>query len=457
MDGLQKLPDEVRQYIRKLEEENHLLKDILPQLKHQVQQLQERVAYLERKLKSYENPHTPSSMQRFKTNTGGTNPPGRRGAPPGHHGATRITPEPDEIILVTMDRCPQCGSYLGAATKVESRIIEDLPPPQKIKVTRYDLHYYHCPGCGIDITATHPDCPRQGNFGVRLMTTVTLMKFHQRGVLRRIQDALHQQYGLQISPKGIHDILLRVGDACAPEYERILQKIKDARWRHTDETSAPVLGKNHWLWIFRTDQNDVLTVIRASRGKKVLNEILGINFSGAMITDGYSSYQTLPEVQRCWAHLLREVDHGELTDHEQRFSEEMHRRFDALKTFIGKDPPMGQRIRQKMRWDQELEDLVDKYIEIPEVRTKAQYIKNGIDSWHTCLLHPGMQPTNNLAEQAIREHVIQRKIIGCFRSTRGPENYERIASVLATWRLQGKDMSDGLENLLRRELCLSPS
>ena len=101
--------------------------------------------------------------------------------------------------------------------------------------------------------------------------------------------------------------------------------------------------------------------------------------------------------------------------------------------------------------------MLKRYFLIPETRTKAQYLKNGLGSWHTCLLHPGMQPTNNLAEQAIREHVIQRKIIGCFRSTRGPENYARIASVLATWRLQGKNVSEELENLLRRELCLSRS
>ena len=437
MDGLQNLPDDVRQYILYLER---------------------KIQELEQRLKAYENPHTPSSQQRFKTSTNSTTPPKRRGAPPGHHGATREHPKPDEIIPVTLDRCPRCGSYLGAATNIESRTIEDLPPPQKIKVTRYDLHHYHCPGCDTEVTATHPDCPHQGSFGVRLMTTITLMKFHQRGVLRRIQDALQQQYGLQISPKGVHDILLRVGGACAPEYERLLQKIKVAQWRHADETGMPVLGKNHWLWVFRTDQDDVLTVIRASRGRKVLDEILGADFHGAMVNDGYRSYQALPMVQRCWAHLLREVDHGgDLSDHEQRLSAEMHRRFDALKEFIGKDPPMRQRIKQKTRWDKELAALVDDHFNIPEVRVKVQYLKNGLGSWHTCLLHPGMQPTNNLAEQAIREHVIMRKIIGCFRSTRGPENYERIASVLTTWRLQGKDMAEELENLLRHELCVSKS
>ncbi|MCD4816631.1 MAG: transposase [Methanosarcinales archaeon] len=50
------------------------------------------------------------------------------------------------------------------------------------------------------------------------------------------------------------------------------------------------------------------------------------------------------------------------------------------------------------------------------------YIKNGLGCWYTCMLYPGMEPTNNLGEQAILEHVILRKIIGCFRSENGAEN-----------------------------------
>jgi len=437
MDGLQNLPDEVRQYILYLEK---------------------RIQDLERRLKAYENPHTPSSMQRFKGRTGGTNPPGKRGAPPGHHGATRDRPEPDEIIPVTMDQCPQCGSYLGEAIDVESRTIEDLPPPQKITVTQYQLHIYVCPGCGNRVTATHPECPRVGDFGIRLLTHITMMKFHQRGVLRRIQESLQDQYRFQVSPKGIHDILLRVGDALAPEYDRLLQRIRAARWLHTDETGMPVMGKNHWLWLFRTNQDDVLAVIRPSRGRKVLEEILGTVFQGAMVNDGYHSYRSMPIVQRCWAHLLREVDDfKEPMDHEQQLSEEMHQRFTMLKTFIGKDPPLHERVRQKEVWDQELQRIVDEYCSYDDTRVKARYIQHGLGSWHTCLLYPGMQPTNNLAEQAIREYVIIRKIIGTFRSEKGSENYQCIASVLATWRLQGKNLSEELEKSLRQELCFSRS
>ena len=154
-----------------------------------------------------------------------TNPTGKRGAPPGHHGDTRIIPKPDEIIPVTMDQCPQCGSYLGEAVDVESRKIEGPPSPQKITITQYQLHTNVCPGCGNTVTASHPNCPRVGDFGIRLLTHITMMKIHQRGVLRRIQESLQDQYRFQISSKEIHDILLRVGDALTTEYDRLLQRI----------------------------------------------------------------------------------------------------------------------------------------------------------------------------------------------------------------------------------------
>jgi transposase len=413
MDGMQQWPPELVRLIQQFEQR-------VKQLEEENKELKKRITYLENKLKAYENPHTPSSLQRFKGKASGTNPPGKRGAPPGHYGATRNRPEPDEIIPVTIDQCPRCGSYLGDAIDVKSRTIEDLPSPRKIKVTQYHLHTYVCPGCGNMVTATHPGCPRVGDFGIRLLTHITMMKFRQRSVLRRIQESLQEQYGFQISPKGIHDVLLRVGNALESEYKNLIQKIRHARWCHTDETGMPVMGKNHWLWIFRTEQDDVLAVIRSSRGKKVLEEILGVGFQGALVNDGYHSYRSLPVVQRCWSHLLREVDDfKDPLEHEQLLSKEMHRRFTALKTFIGKDPPMSERIRQKEAWDRELQTVVDEYCAYDDTRVKAQYIQHGLGSWHTCLLYPGMQPTNNLAEQAIREHVIMRKIIGTFRSEKG--------------------------------------
>jgi transposase len=82
-----------------------------------------------------------------------------------------------------------------------------------------------------------------------------------------------QYNNFEISPKGIHDILLRVGSTCKNDYEDKIQKIRSAKWRYIDETGIKVNGENWWLWIFRTDTNETLVVIRKSRGTKVLEEI----------------------------------------------------------------------------------------------------------------------------------------------------------------------------------------
>jgi transposase len=202
MDGIQQWPPEMVRLIRQLEQR-------IKELEEENKELKKRITHLENTIRVHENPHTPPSQIRFKGNVGGaTDLPGKRGAPPGHRGATREKPKPDEIIPVMIDRCPQCGSFLGDSIGVESRTIEEIPPPQKTSVIRYDLHKYMCPGCGYEVTATHNDCPKVGNFGVRLMTLITMAKFHQRGVIRRIQQTLWEQHGFAISPKGIHDVLL---------------------------------------------------------------------------------------------------------------------------------------------------------------------------------------------------------------------------------------------------------
>jgi len=135
-------------------------------------------------------------------------------------------------------------------------------------------------------------------------------KFHLRGVIRKIQDFVMQYNNFEISPKGINDILLRVGSACKKDYEDKIQIIRSAKWRYIDETGIKVNGENWWLWIFRTDTNETLVVIRKSRGSKVLEEILGLEHKGANIADGWRAYSWIDKLQRCWAHLLREVDHS---------------------------------------------------------------------------------------------------------------------------------------------------
>ena len=53
-------------------------------------------------------------------------------------------------------------------------------------------------------------------------------------------------------------------------------------------------------------------------------------------------------------------------------------------------------------------------------------IENGFEYWFTFVIHPGVEPTNNRAERALREYVVQRKIVGTLRNGKGTSIRERI-------------------------------
>jgi len=112
MDGMQKWSEEAIQVIKQLRQEN--------------QELKEKITMLEKRLRMYENPHTPSSQRRFKGGFKGVTPRGKRGAPKGHRGDTRKTPKPDEVVSVTTDQCPFCGGNPGASQEVETALIARL-------------------------------------------------------------------------------------------------------------------------------------------------------------------------------------------------------------------------------------------------------------------------------------------------------------------------------------------
>jgi hypothetical protein len=80
---------------------------------------------------------------------------------------------------------------------------------------------------------------------------------------------------------------------------------------YTDQTGIGVDGRKYWIWDFMAD-NGTLIAIRGSKGKKVLEELLGKDWEGTLVCDGLRSHHSFAKnnsgvnPQRCWAHLLRE-------------------------------------------------------------------------------------------------------------------------------------------------------
>jgi transposase len=339
---------------------------------------------------------------------------------------------------VTADRCPDCGTGLGNPIRIESKIVEEIPEPQPVIVTEYKIAHYRCPRCRKEVAANDANCPIEGRFGNNIIAQATLLKYEDRLPHRKIQDALGRMYGLDISPATILDLTRRAADAVQSQYDMILDRIRNAPIVYIDETSIDVQGELHWIWIFTTP-SEIFVVIRKSRGMKVLVEVLTRKFSGIIVCDGWKPYPKFTKrIQRCWAHLLRESkDLAEKIEEAIPLHKALAQLYQELNDELKGDPPPEVRRELWQEARATLQQLLMEYHNSDGVRKLIGKISNGFDYWFTFIIHPGVEPTNNRAERALREHVILRKIVGTLRNGKGTSIHERIMTVLATWGQQG--------------------
>ena len=186
----------------------------------------------------------------------------------------------------------------------------------------------------------------------------------------------------------------------------------------------------------------------------MLEEILGKNYAGIVVCDCWRAYDFLSNalLQRCWAHLLRKSKELKSLAG-KHFHKKLSVLFDEIIKFNAQERTEKQRLRKYAQMTKKLQKIRQYYSRYEECKGVAKYIDFHIESWFTCIKIAGVQPTNNYAEQAIRETVLVRKIIGAFRSVEGTKTYETLASLIATWQLQKLDIKKELTKMLSVNLC----
>lgn len=295
IEDLQKELENVRKEKEELEKEN--------------KELIKKVEDLELQLSFFKNPHTPPSRQMFKKRVSQVLK--KLGAPRGHDGATRQVPEHSETVNHLLKKCPQCKDILCNPFDFEERIVEEIPEPRPVKVTKHIIGFYNCKNCGV-ITA-RTDLPNEGSFGKNVLAQTTLMKYDDRLPARKVVNTLNRTFLFEVTHSTVLNIVQRVVKTVQHVYEQIKIQTRNFFNIYIDETGIKVQGKQFWIWIFTT-LTTTLFVIRKSRHCKVVKEVLGENFQGVINCDGWETYKAYKEgndkvlLQRCWAHALREVE-----------------------------------------------------------------------------------------------------------------------------------------------------
>ena len=280
-------------------------------------------------------------------------------------------------------------------------------------------------------------------------------------VQKLVQDAL----ALPISTGYLAKLVQKASVALNEPYEQLLARVPHEPVLNIDETGHKENGKRMWTWCFRA-QDFTLFRIDPSRGSEVLFQTLGADFDGLLGCDYFSAYrkfmgQSEAVVQFCLAHLIRDVRF--LTESRDKVTANYGRRvLDGLRRLFrvihrrGQMSPSG----FQRRLEQERDRLLTVVKRAPP-RTEAQNLAKRFrahgKAYFTFVTTPGIEPTNNLAEQAIRFCVLDRRVTQGTRAHAGRQWCERIWTFAATCAQRGHSLYRVLSASLHAHLNELPA
>jgi transposase len=361
--------------------------------------------------------------------------------------------EVDEVheIHLTESECPCCHERFedsGERDVKKQQVVEFIECP--IRVDEYRLNGIWCKSCE---KFHYPPLPKgvipNSLCGPRLQSLIAYLKGNHSTSYREIQEFCHDVLKVSLSRGMIAKVVKRVSSALKAPYDELAATVSTQSRLHVDETGWKDNGARFWVWVF-CNLEIAFFAIRNSRGTKVLKEILGETFGGALTSDFYSAYVSYATnlQQFCLAHLIRDIKFlTTLPDTSTKeFGEKLLEYFRSLfELWHLRSVLPAERYKKSAEAIQRslFSYLSQVSFEKGEAATMKKRLLKHWQALFRFVLNPQLfDPTNNFAERIIRFVVRIRRNTQGSRSENGRIWNERIMTVLATCRLQKRSPWD---------------
>ena len=446
------------------------------QLEESVRTLTERVEALEAELARSKtdssNSSKPPSSDIVKPSKAAPQAEGKRkqGAQRGHTRHERSLFPPEEIDTAWEYRlglCPDCGGCLEPSTE-PPRIMQQVEiTPRPIEISEHRGMACYCPHCHqTHFAPIDEPVVRAGLIGPRLSALVAYLKGVCHCSFSTIRKFLRDVVCVTISRGQLAKLIAKVTASMDATYKRLLDMLPDESFLNVDETGHKDCGQRIWTWCFRASLF-TLFKIAPSRGSAVLLEVLGEEFDGVLGCDYFSAYRKYMGecgvlVQFCLAHLIRDLKF--LAKHPKPENQSYGLRvLEATRTLFAvihqRDAMTPEAFAAALEKAGKAlgRTAIRNVPATSEATNLARRFKKHGTSYIRFVTTPGIEPTNNLAEQAIRFVVIDRRVTQGSRSGTGQRWLERIWTVIATCTQQGHSVFEFLLEAVRAHFNGEPA
>lgn len=432
----------------------------------QVAKLTEQVARLSKNSSNSSKPPSSDIVKPPKPNN--AKGPRRQGGQPGHNGVNRSAFRPDQINHTEElhpAACPcGCDGKLEPTGLTKVQQVAELRE-KPLEINEYRLHGYRCSACGKVVWAKPPTGVVEGQlFGPRLQAMMAYMKGSLHATYTGLSEYCREVLDIAVARSHVCNTVGRVNDALAKPYEELSKHVPNEPVLNIDESGWKDNGVKYWIWVFSATAFSFFHIAK-SRGSVVLEEVLGKAYGGTIVSDFFSAYVKYANglQQFCLAHLIRDIKF--LTT----LPAEIDKRFGQLLLIEFKRLFHIWHLRDKIpkeRFDRIMFRIRDRVLHLAELhadgersksRTLARRFGKHGDDMFSFLFDPAVPPTNNAAEQTLRQAVIDRRITQGSRSVMGRQWNARIWTVLATCKKQSRSSWQFLQNALSAHYFQTPT
>jgi transposase len=371
--------------------------------------------------------------------------PGRKaGAMHGKHGHRSLPDHVDETYEAPLpDACPDCGGDIQE-THVEPQYQEEIP--RRPIVRQFNIHFGECRRCGRHCQGRHPlqtsDATGAAASQVGPDAQAAVVYFNKRAGLShgKIAHALQTLFGIKLSRGASAQIVLRAGQRLQPAYQEIQDRLRHSAVITPDETGWRIGGHPVWLHAWVGDDGVTCYHIDPQRGSVALQRVIGSDWSGTLVHDGWASYDQFEDAchQQCQAHVLRRAHELEeaATGRAKLFPRQVVGLFQEslqVRDQFAHEPPDDDTRGQVFEdFTERLLDLTAKPRTNAANERLAGHLHHHGGAWFMFILDPTVPATNYRGEQALRPAVVNRKVWGGNRTPAGAEAQAVTMSVLQT-------------------------
>jgi transposase len=430
-----------------------------------IDELRKRVAELEKRLDESERAGKRQAAP-FSKKPPQDQPkrPGRKaGQQHGQHGHRPPPPDDkiDEVLEATLpDACPHCGGEIAKDNEVDEQFQTDIPT-QPIR-RKFRIHKGCCKTCGRRVRGRHTlqtsdaTGAAASQIGPNAQASIVYLNKRSGMSYGKIADYFLQANGIDLRPSACTRIVLRAADKLQPVYQEIKDSIKNSKVITPDETGWRQGGRPVWLHAWVGDQATCY-VIDPHRSADALEKVIGRDYSGTLIRDGFVSYDRFLEAmhQLCVAHPLRRAhrleqnQRGRAKVFPRQVIDLIQGALHVRDAFQDGDPS-----REDLEFAYEDHcDQLRRLTERPRVNeandTFARHLYEYAHAWFVFLLEPEQPATNYRAEQALRTPIVNRKVFGGNRTKAGCRAQVITSSTIQTCRQQKRSAFAFLRDAVR--------